>query len=189
MSKSKSRSLRKKPAMPRAGRITATGPNALALLIADHAAVKELFKRYQHLCNNGADSAEKEQLALQICDELTVHATLEEDIFYPALREALDDDAILNEADVEHASAKDLIAQIRDSDADDMHFDAKVIVLGEYVDHHVAEEQGEVFRQARKAKLDLPGLGKQLTARKAVLSEEPRRMPFPAVPSARARIR
>src|SRR6186713_2953955 len=96
----------RKPARGRAG------PDAIALLKADHAAVKELFKEYEQLCEGGARSVEKTGVATRICQELTVHATLEEEIFYPALREALDDQDILNEAEVEHATAKDLIAQI-----------------------------------------------------------------------------
>jgi hypothetical protein len=171
MTKAKSNSRGAKAKNARAA-VKGVGPNALVLLTADHVAVKDLFKKYDRLCKDDATMDAKERLAAQICDELTLHAQIEEDIFYPALREALDDDAILNEADVEHASAKDLIAQIRNSGADDLHFDAKVIVLGEYVDHHVSEEQGEVFRKARKAKLDLPALGKQMKARKAGLKAE-----------------
>ena len=105
----------------------------------------------------------------QICQELTVHATIEEEIFYPAVRQAIKDDALMNEAKVEHASAKDLIAQIKAMDADDEMFDAKVTVLGEYIDHHVKEERNEMFAKARKTKLDLVKLGEQLLQRKQEL--------------------
>jgi hypothetical protein len=111
-------------------------------------------------------SADKQALAQQICAELTLHAEVEEQIFYPATREAIDDDDMLNEAEVEHASAKDLIAQIESGDPSDPLWDAKVSVLGEYVDHHVQEEEEEMFRKARKAKMDLEALGQQIAAMK-----------------------
>jgi hypothetical protein len=95
-----------------------------------------------------------------------VHADIEEQIFYPAAREAIDHDALLNEAEVEHASAKDLIAQISDMDADEELFDAKVIVLGEYIDHHVEEEREEMFPKARKSDMDLKGMVADLKALK-----------------------
>jgi hemerythrin-like domain-containing protein len=105
--------------------------------------------------------------------ELTVHAQIEEEIFYPALREAIKDTDLLDEAEVEHASAKDLIAQIQEAaEVDDM-FDAKVTVLGEYIDHHVKEERNEIFVKARAArKLDLVGMRDTLTARKEELMGE-----------------
>ena len=91
-------------------------------------------------------------MAEQICQMLTVHATIEEELFYPAAREALGEDAdLVDEADIEHASAKELIAQIEGSSPEDDHFDARVKVLGEYIDHHVKEEEGEMFPRQRKA--------------------------------------
>jgi hemerythrin superfamily protein len=106
-----------------------------------------------------------------------VHATIEEEVFYPAAREALGEDAdLVDEADIEHASAKELIAQIEGSSPEDDHFDARVKVLGEYIDHHVKEEEGEMFPKVKKAKLDTAALGTALVARKeeliAALSEE-----------------
>jgi hemerythrin-like domain-containing protein len=116
----------------------------------------------------------KMDLAHQICNELTVHAQIEEEIFYPALRAALKDTDMLAEAEVEHASAKDLIAQIEGASAADEMFDAKVTVLGEYIDHHVKEERNEMFPKARAArKLDLIALRDQLQARKEELMGEP----------------
>ena len=103
---------------------------------------------------------------------LTVHATFEEEIFYPAARAAEVDSDLLDEAEVEHASAKALIAQIRDMDADDDLYDAKVTVLGEYIDHHVEEEQEELFPKCRKSAMDLHQLGAQLAERKAELMSE-----------------
>ena len=97
---------------------------------------------------------------------------MEEEVFYPAARKAIKDNPLMNEATVEHASAKDLIAQIRGMDAGDEMFDAKVTVLGEYIDHHVKEERTEMFVKVRKTKLDLVKLGEQLQQRKKVLMAE-----------------
>lgn len=147
--------------------------DACDLLDADHKAVKALFKEYATLVESRSRaSAKKRQLADQICRELTVHATIEEEIFYPAVRKAIKDDALMNEATVEHASAKDLIAQILEMDVKDEMFDAKVTVLGEYIDHHVKEERSEMFAQARKTKLDLVKMAEQLKQRKQALMAE-----------------
>lgn len=106
---------------------------------------------------------------MQICEALTVHAQIEEEIFYPAAREAIDDDDLLDEAEVEHASAKQLIAEIQSMTVEDRLFDAKVTVLGEYINHHVEEEESEMFPEARSSDLDLKKLGAQLEERKAEL--------------------
>jgi len=144
--------------------------DACDLLDADHKAVKAMFKEYEGLTESRSRSTtKKRQLADQICKELTVHATIEEEIFYPAVRKAIKDNALLNEAMVEHASAKDLIAQIKGMDPADEMFDAKVTVLGEYIDHHVKEERTEMFTKARATKLDLVGLAEQLKQRKEEL--------------------
>jgi hemerythrin superfamily protein len=152
-----------------------SAPDACSLLDTDHRNVKKMFKEYEELTHSRAASVQqkKRELANQICMELTVHAQIEEEIFYPALREALSETDLLDEAEVEHASAKDLIAQIEGAaDVDDM-FDAKVIVLGEYIDHHVKEERNEIFVKARAARgLDLVAMRDQLTARKEELMEE-----------------
>ncbi len=140
-------------------------PNAIALLKSDHAAVQELFDKYEKT----RSSDRKAALAEEICNELTVHAQIEEEIFYPAAREALRDQDLLDEAQVEHASAKDLIAQIQAGRPGDELFDAKVKVLGEYIKHHVKEEQNELFPKVRKTKLDLQDLGEKLQARKEAL--------------------
>ncbi|RZL30569.1 MAG: hemerythrin domain-containing protein [Rubrivivax sp.] len=160
-----------KGASPKSSRASAT-TDAVKLLTADHKEVKGLFKAYEKLVKDEADSGEKHALALQICAMLTVHATIEEEIFYPAAREALgEDEDLVDEAAVEHASAKDLIAQIEDGSPDDPLFDAKVKVLGEYIDHHVKEEEGEMFKKVGKS-LDLDALGEELAARKAELLGE-----------------
>lgn len=110
----------------------------------------------------------KQALADQICLALTVHAPIEEDIFYPAARAAIDDSDLFDEAEVEHGSAKQLIAESKAMKVGDRLFDAKVIVLGEYIDHHVEEEEQEMFPEAR-SDFDLKALGLQLAARKAEL--------------------
>ena len=148
-------------------------PDAVKLLTADHAEVKALFKKYDKLAKGEGSDADKAELAATICDMLSVHAQIEEEIFYPAAREVMDEHDLLDEADVEHASAKDLIAQLEASGPeDDDHYDAKVKVLGEYVDHHVKEEQDELFKAAKKAGMDMEAVGEQLAARKAELMAE-----------------
>ena len=147
--------------------------DACDLLDADHRAVKKMFKEYEELAGSRARNTaqRKMELARQICHELTVHAQIEEEIFYPALREALKETDILAEAQVEHQTAKELIAQIEGmAEADEM-FDAKVTVLGEYIDHHVKEERNEIFTKARAArKLDLVSMRDELAARKEELA-------------------
>jgi hemerythrin-like domain-containing protein len=146
--------------------------DAVALLTADHKEVHALFQQYKKLCKDEAPAGNRQPVAEQICALLTVHAGIEEEIFYPAARDAGVDSALLDEADVEHATAKDLIAQLQSMDADDDHFDAKVTVLGEYIDHHVKEEQNEMFPACKKAKMDLAALGAELAERKAELTLE-----------------
>ena len=149
--------------------------DACDLLDADHRNVKKMFKQYEELMESRGKTAaqKKKDLALQICHELTVHAQVEEEIFYPALRAALKDTDMLAEAEVEHQTAKDLIAQIEGmGDADEM-FDAKVTVLGEYIDHHVKEERNEIFPKARASrKLDLVSMRDEIAARKEELMAE-----------------
>jgi hemerythrin superfamily protein len=145
-------------------------PDAIDLLIADHREVKALFKEYDKLVKAEADAGERQVVAAQICVMLTAHATAEEELFYPAAREVLgDDEDLVDEADVEHASAKELIAQIEAGSPDDPLYDARVKVLGEYIDHHVKEEEGEMFPKIRKSELDLDAMGEEIAARKAEL--------------------
>jgi len=152
-------------------------PDAIQLLTNDHKEVKALFNQYDKLAESDGSEDEKQALAEQICQMLMVHATIEEELFYPAAREALGEDAdLIDEADIEHASAKELIAQIEGSSPEDDHFDARVKVLGEYIDHHVKEEEGQIFPKAKKGKLDTAALGAALSTRKeqliATFSEE-----------------
>ena len=151
---------------------TKSSPDAVQLLTADHKEVKALFKEYDKLVEQEKGDDEKETLARQICLMLTVHATTEEEIFYPAARKAIEEEDLLDEAEVEHGSAKELIAQIESSKPSDPLYDAKVKVLGEYIDHHVKEEEGELFPKVKKAKVDLAMLGEAIAARKAELLPE-----------------
>jgi hemerythrin superfamily protein len=149
--------------------------DACSLLDTDHRNVKKVFKAYEELTKSKAASSaqKKRDLANEICMELTVHAQIEEEIFYPGLREAIKETDLLEEAEVEHASAKDLIAQIQEATDIDDKFDAKVTVLGEYIDHHVKEERTQIFVKARAARgLDLVAMREQLEARKEELMAE-----------------
>ena len=141
--------------------------DAIALLKADHRKVEELFEQFE----SASGAGKKEKLARQICLELTVHAQIEEEIFYPACEGKVEED-LLKEAYVEHDGAKVLIAEIEAGGPDDKFYDAKVKVLSEEIEHHVEEEEKRVegmFSQARKAGLDMDALGDQLRARKEEL--------------------
>jgi hemerythrin-like domain-containing protein len=145
---------------------------AVELLESDHRKVEALFARYER--GKEGDEEAKRMLAQQICAELRAHAQLEEELFYPWLRENLgeEDMELLEEAYVEHASAKDLIAQIEGGGQIDGAYDAKVKVLSEYVKHHVKEEVNEIFAAVRGMQEELDELGQEMHARKAELMEE-----------------
>ncbi|MGZ5484160.1 MAG: hemerythrin domain-containing protein [Pyrinomonadaceae bacterium] len=149
-------------------RETSTSTDAIDLLKADHRAVEELFERFE----STNAKATKRKIANQICLELCVHTTIEEEIFYPALSGHIEND-ILDEAYVEHDGAKMLIAELLGGNPDDEFYDAKVKVLSEEIKHHVKEEEQRdgMFAQAKKAGVDLTGLGAQLSARKAELKK------------------
>jgi hemerythrin superfamily protein len=144
-----------------------TKQDAIALLKADHRTVEELFEQFESAKGDG----KKEKIALQICMELTVHAQIEEEIFYPACEGKVEED-LIKEAYVEHDGAKVLIAEIEAGGPDDEYYDAKVKVLSEEIEHHVKEEEARmegIFAQARKAGLDMDALGDELRARKEEL--------------------
>jgi iron-sulfur cluster repair protein YtfE (RIC family) len=131
--------------------------------------VKQLFDQFEQLSDRA--KATKKKLADQICNALILHTTIEEEIFYPALRAASKEAGDkLDEAIVEHASAKDLIAQIQEIDPEDELYDAKVKVLSEQVEHHVQEEEKEMFPMAKKSGLDLAALGQEMASRKDELA-------------------
>lgn len=143
----------------------AAAKDAIALLKADHGTVSGLFAAYEKT----QSSNKKKALVAEICTELSVHAQIEEEIFYPAFKAVLKDKLLVPEATVEHASLKDLIGQIEGVEPDGEIYDAKVKVLSEYVKHHVKEEQDEMFPKAKASSLDLVELGARMTARKADL--------------------
>lgn len=143
----------------------ASNIDAIARLEKDHAEVKEYFDQYEDLKSN----EDKKALAGKICAALKIHAQIEEEIFYPAAREATQDNDLLDEAKVEHTGAKILIAEIEAMEPGQPLYDAKVKVLGEQIRHHVEEEEGELFPEVRESSLDLASLGKALATRKAEL--------------------
>ena len=151
----------------------ASARTALDFLREDHAQVSKLFRQFERF--HKAEDEEGMRLCAQAaCKALTIHAQIEEEIFYPALRAAADADDPLDEADVEHASIKELVGQIENASPGDDHYAARVTVLSEYVRHHVGEEESTIFAKARKADCDLTALGEQLMARKEELGgEEP----------------
>jgi hemerythrin superfamily protein len=147
----------------------ASQPDALELLIADHEEVSKLFKKFER----AKEESEKEEIVQMVCQELTIHATIEEEIFYPAVRrEVKAVEELLDEAQVEHGTVKEYVSQLEAAMPGDELYDAKVTVLGEYVKHHVKEEQEELFPKVRKSKLDLEALGERLASRKAELKGE-----------------
>jgi len=144
--------------------------DAIALLKQDHRTVEELFERF----TSASGAERKRKLAEEICLELSVHAQIEEEIFYPACEGKVDED-LLKESYVEHDGAKVLIAEIMNGGPDDDYYDAKVKVLREEIEHHVEEEEKRLdglFAQARKAELDMDALGAELAARKQQLTEQ-----------------
>ena len=139
----------------------ATG--AVELLKEQHDKVKKAFKEFEKL--DREDTEAQQQLVQSVCEDLKLHTTLEEELFYPAAREAIDDEDLLNEAQVEHETAKMLIEQLENMGPDDPNFHATFTVLGEYVLHHVKEEEGEMFPQVKKTDLDLEELGARMRSR------------------------
>jgi len=139
--------------------------DAIALLKADHKTVSALFEEFQ----KSRSAGKKKKLVEQICTELTVHTEIEEEIFYPAVKAALKDQEMVPEANVEHASIKELIAQVKGAEPGGEMYNARVKVMSEFVKHHVKEEQNEMFPRARKSKLDMSALGDEMASRKAEL--------------------
>lgn len=143
--------------------------DAITLLKADHRKVEELFAEYE----SATRAEQKSKIANTICDELTVHAALEEKAFYPSAKESLGEDAdLVDEAVVEHASLKWLIVQLKSESPDSELFDAKVTVLKEYVSHHVKEEEKTMFPKLKKSDLDLNAIGEQLEKLKPELRKK-----------------
>lgn len=157
-------------------------PDAITLLKADHEKVAGLFEKFEH----SKSESRKKELAMKICMELIIHTKIEEDIFYPACKDHIEDD-LWHEAWVEHDGAKVLIAEIRRDHHGDTFYDAKVKVLAEMIRHHVREEEGRggMFAQARKSGVDMEALGKRLANERKVLMAKYKKegTPLPATPS------
>ena len=143
-------------------------PEAIAFLMKQHREVEALFDRFE----NTDDDQEKTELVDQICLALAVHAKIEEELLYPGAEESIEEPDLVDEAYVEHATAKDLIAQLEGMQVGDHFYDAKVTVLGEYIAHHVKEEETELFPQVIGAKMELIDLGRKLEARSEQLKQE-----------------
>lgn len=146
--------------------------DAITLLTEDHKKVKKLFAEFAKLAKDEGNDKAKVEVVQQIGIELTLHSQVEEEIFYPAVRAALKDVVLMNEADVEHAEVKNLIAQLEAMTPDDDHYVATVTVLREMVDHHVEEEEEKMFPKAKKAKVDIAALGAAMSQRKHELQLE-----------------
>jgi hypothetical protein len=143
------------------------GIDATALLKKDHDDVNAMFEEFET-----ADEDRKFELAAEICQALTVHATIEEEIFYPQVREAIDAEDLMLEAEVEHDSARYLIERIQEGEIDELQLSAMIKVLKEYVNHHVNEEQRKMFPRVKRSGLDLQAIGRELLARKTELEGE-----------------
>jgi hemerythrin superfamily protein len=146
--------------------------DAIELLTADHKDLEMLLADYEELIADSAIPMERSALARQICLVLTAHSTVEEELFYPAAREALLQPELLDQAEAEHASAKTLVARIRRTDAADVQYDAMMMQLHAAIDHHVQEEASEIFPRMRDSEVDLHRLGEQIARRKAEVMAE-----------------
>lgn len=174
MATTQSRKTKSANAKKTTARRTASANDAIKLLEADHRQVDKWFKEFE--ATNGEKT--KAKLVEQICTALKVHTQIEEEIFYPASREALssDQEEMVDEAVVEHAAAKNLIAEIEAMEVGDELFDAKVKVLQEMIEHHVEEEEKEYFPATRKTDMDMEAIGMQLASRKEELMGQMTRM-------------
>ena len=150
---------------------TPSTPDILSLLAADHAEVSAALDEYEDMGEDEDQSSGRRELAQRICRMLTVHSTIEEEFFYPAARAAGVEPDLLDEASVEHASVKRLIGQIQSADPDDRLYDANVKVLGEYVRHHVEEEEGPLFDECRRTGMDLYAIVMPMATRRAELMQ------------------
>ncbi|HSC78880.1 MAG TPA: hemerythrin domain-containing protein [Chitinolyticbacter sp.] len=169
-SSSSARRSTRKAAPPAKQAARRAAPDAIKSLRQDHAKVKQLFKDFE----SATTQAEKARIAAETCLELTVHARIEEEVFYPAVRKALSREGkMLDEAEIEHASVKDLIRQLRSCEPGTTRFDALYDVVREYVLHHVKEEEREMFPKVKQVKsLDLKALGEALDARRSAIRDE-----------------
>jgi len=145
-----------------------TRVEAIDMLKQDHDKVEKAFKAFAQLAREDAEACR--DLIMSVCEDLKIHTTLEEEIFYPAVHDAIDDEEIMNEAAVEHETARMLIEQLENMQEDDPNYHATFKVLGEYVRHHVGEEENAMFPAARRAGLDLEALGARMRERRQELA-------------------
>ena len=143
--------------------------DALALLAADHREVAQLFEEYVDLADADGSDAERRSLVAEICLHLTVHSRLEEEMFYPAVRQALGENELVEEAEAEHRGIEEAMDDLRAMDPSDEGYDDRVDVLRESVEHHVAEEEGSMFPMVLDSSLDIERLGEQMAARREEL--------------------
>jgi hemerythrin superfamily protein len=161
-----------RPRVPAKGltmaRTRSKGLGAIEMLKQDHSKVEKAFKEFEKM--DRADAGACRELVMAVCEDLKVHTTLEEDLFYPAVREALEDEDIMNEAAVEHETARMLIEQLENMQDDDPNYHATFAVLAEYVRHHIREEEEEMFPAARRTGLDFDSLAGRMHERKQQLT-------------------
>ena len=166
--------------------------DALELLRADHDKFRRLFLEFDSLRGIEEEDERKSELVDEICYELTLHSMIEEEIFYPAVRDALNNDELVDDAEVDHAGARELISQLEVMYPGDEHFDTTVTVLGEEVVHHIAQEESDMFEALRASGIDLDALGVRLMTRKDALDDDLTAPPLdqddPAVVRASARM-
>jgi len=160
------------PATPAARETAEESTDALELLSADHDRVQRLFENYTELVTTEADDADKQHVVEEICLLLTVHAHIEDEFFYPAARRVLDDEDVIDEAQIEHDSVRDLIDELLTMKPFDELFDDRVRLLEESVSQHVEEEENEIFPRLREAGVDLESLGEQMSTRREDLMAE-----------------
>lgn len=147
--------------------------DAIALLICEHEGISGLFREYERIRHEPGSGDRKAELVKRICDELAVHTRIEETIFYPAARLAIADDDLIDEAEVEHAGAKELIARLESLWPGEHHYDASVTILGRYFTQHVKEEQDRIFAKVRQSELNLRELGMKMTRLREELASSP----------------
>jgi hemerythrin superfamily protein len=146
-------------------------PNAIDLLKQDHEFIKQAYRRFEKM--NREDRAAVGALVSQVCTALEAHATLEEEVFFPAVRKALDDEDLMHEAEIEHEFAKTLIRRLKSMKPADARYVPTFTVLCEYFMHHAKQEETEIFPKARRRRLDTPALGEKMIERKTTLKEKP----------------
>ncbi len=145
--------------------------DAVEMLKDEHRQVEALFKEYEQLAH-GDDLAAKETLATEICEKLTIHAQVEEEVFYPAARQILDEQQIIDEAEEEHADAKQLVAELEEMSPDDDAYDKTVKALSDAIAHHVEEEESEMFPKLKEAGMETESVGERMAERKQEIMDE-----------------